>query len=319
MKPRVLIAAPDDKATSTYIANAFTENEWLPEIYDYRMIAQQQGVQMMNQLFWNAARERDLVLVLKGEILSEETLRTISGKVPTALWHFDSWQAKEPFIVERAKTVRYFFTISKGLVPWYQSQGINAHWLSEACSPPHHGFYYNQLKTQYGGRRYRSEITFIGTVQGVGDRADWLVTIKKRFPQLLIWGSFPDPRVKEFHLGRVETDRDHAEVCYRSKVNLDKSRTPDIEGSWSARIYRIMGAGGFLLANDVKGIRDYFSIPREFVVYDSKDYDDCLEKLSYYLDHTEERQEIAEHGRFRVLNVETFSQRIRELLKVMSL
>lgn len=319
MKPRVLIAAPDDKATSLYISNAFVENGWQPEIYDYRLIAQQQGFEMMNELFWNAARERDLVLVLKGEILRPETLRTVAGKVPTALWHFDSWQAKEPFIIERAKTVKFFFTIARGLVPWYQSQGINAHWLTEACSPPHHCFYYDQPTTHYGGRRYRSEVTFIGTVAGVGDRADWLVTVKKRFPGLMVWGSFSDPRVKEFHLGRVETDRDHAELCYRSKVNLDRSRTADIEGSWSARIYRIMAAGGFLLANNVKGIRDYFSIPREFDVYDPRDYDNCLEKIFYYLSNPEERQEIAEHGRFRVVNVETFSQRIRELLKVMGL
>ena len=62
----------------------------------------------------------------------------------------------------------------------------------------------------------------------------------------------------------------------------------------SARDYRIMGAGGFLLTNHVEGIDEWFKIGTECDTY--KTPEEAKEKFLYYCDHPKERLVIAEAG-----------------------
>ncbi len=318
MKADVLLVAPNDGATSLYISEAFAELGRRVDLWDYRMLAQARNLPFMNYALEEKGKNYSLVLVLKGETIHERTLSRLSEATRTALWHFDSWQAREKWIVEKARNIQHFFTISKGLLSWYREQGVNAHWLTEGCSPVHHGRPVRDVN-MYGGQKYVSEITFIGTVAGVNDRAEWLAEIGRKFGALKVWGSFPDQQIARFYRGRAQTDEDHTEICNRSKVNLDRSRTPEIEGSWSARVYRVMAAGGFLLANNVEGIKGYFKDGQELVVYEHDNMEDCLGKIAYYLEHPKERHAIASRGKLRALTVETFRHRLQELLKVVGL
>ena len=78
-----------------------------------------------------------------------------------------------------------------------------------------------------------------------------------------------------------------------------------------------MGSGGFLLTNYQEDMFDCFEPGVDFVYYDS--YDDLLEKVEYYLEHDEERQQIARNGYEKVKKYHTYRHRLDTILNIMNL
>lgn len=98
-----------------------------------------------------------------------------------------------------------------------------------------------------------------------------------------------------------------------SKVNLEiASKT--FKSGMTLRLFEIMCAGGFLIANYQTEIPEYFTVDRDLVVYES--IPDLLNKIDYYLTHDEERMEIAANGQKKVLGQHTYDVRVRQMLDV---
>lgn len=302
---RVLLVAPIDSHTNKYIANAFTQIGWDVHAWDYRaMVGACGGVLGMNEALLVKACGYDLVLVLKGELVSPEALRSIAA--PTALWHFDPRDGKAAWLVERAQAVTRFFTIADGLVDWYGEQGIEASWLLEGCDPQHH-----RPVTPQGDR---VALSFVGTVEGVAGREAWLKGLAARWP-LEVWGSFPSESLRGVHRGRAQGDAGFNQVVSRTVINLGRDRNPDIPRSYGARLFRTLAAGGALLTNNTQGIRDDFGDC--VLVYDDDAH--CAQLVEDALEHPDRLVELAQRGRKRVLESHTFRHRVEELLERMEL
>lgn len=96
-----------------------------------------------------------------------------------------------------------------------------------------------------------------------------------------------------------------------SKVNLEiASKT--FKSGMTLRLFEIMCAGGFVIANYQTEIPDYFTIDKDVVVYES--IPDLLNKIDYYLTHDDERMEIAANGQKKVLEHHTYDIRVRQML-----
>ena len=67
------------------------------------------------------------------------------------------------------------------------------------------------------------------------------------------------------------------------------------------RIFDVLGAGGFLLTNYQEELEDYFEIGKDLVCYSSEE--DLLQKTAYYLEHDEERKQIARNGYLKVKSI----------------
>lgn len=323
MPSSLLLVAPEDRATGRYIRDAFMAEGWLVSSWDYREYAAQLAYQgnapetingAVGQRFIHNvdALKCDLVLVLKGEAIAPAALAEAQGRHKIALWHFDPWQAQEPWVVERARAVGHFLTIAKGLVPWYKDQGVNAAWLSEGCDP--------EVHKPYPATSIQYPVSFIGTVAGVPGREEWLAEIGRALPgNLHIFGSFPAavPSVGQvrYH-GRAEPgDEGLARVVSESGINLGRDRHPEIERSYGARLYRTLAAGGFLLTNQTAGIEEDFRGCLD--TYDSTE--SCVERIRYHGAHPEGRAKMAERGRALVLAKHTFRHRVRELVRMVGL
>lgn len=107
--------------------------------------------------------------------------------------------------------------------------------------------------------------------------------------------------------------RDMPKVFKNSKINLNISFKQIKEGI-PLRIFDILGAGGFLITNYQKELEDYFEIGKDLVVYES--IDDLCEKVGYYLEHEEERIEIAKNGYKKVAEYYSFDVQLNELLNI---
>lgn len=93
--------------------------------------------------------------------------------------------------------------------------------------------------------------------------------------------------------GYIAYEEGMPRVFRQSKINLNITLR-SIGSGIPLRCLDIMGAGGFLLSNPQPELCSLFEPGRDFVYFENEA--DLLEKISYYLQHEEERMEIAVNG-----------------------
>jgi spore maturation protein CgeB len=79
------------------------------------------------------------------------------------------------------------------------------------------------------------------------------------------------------------------------------------------RNFEVPGCGGFLLTNYIKGIEEYFSPDKDIVCYNSEN--ELIEKIRYYLQNENLRQEIASNGLKTTLAKHTYVHRFNEIFQ----
>ena len=102
-------------------------------------------------------------------------------------------------------------------------------------------------------------------------------------------------------------------VFKSSKINLNIS-LKCIESGIPLRALDIMGSGGFLLTNYQPEIAKHFVDGEEVVMYTS--LEDAVAKCEYYLEHEDERKEIAKRGYEKVKRQFGYEGRIRRMLEM---
>jgi len=90
------------------------------------------------------------------------------------------------------------------------------------------------------------------------------------------------------------------DIFKTSKINLNFSKTNYDKMGWKGRVFQICLAGGFLLTEYCPGIEKYFKINKEIVCFHNAE--EMIDKITYYLNHKEERQTIAKAGWKRAIN-----------------
>ena len=82
-------------------------------------------------------------------------------------------------------------------------------------------------------------------------------------------------------------------IFHNSKINLNiTSKT--IESGIPLRVFDILSCGGFCMTNYQPEIAEYFVDGEDLVMYSS--IEDLVSKVAYYLEHDEEREQIARNG-----------------------
>ena len=101
-------------------------------------------------------------------------------------------------------------------------------------------------------------------------------------------------------------------VYKASKINLNISFKRIVEGM-PLRVMDIMGAGGFLLSNYQPELVEEFEPGVDLVVYES--IEEAVALAKYYLEHEEERKEIAAHGHEKMKRY-TFEKQLEKMFAV---
>lgn len=97
----------------------------------------------------------------------------------------------------------------------------------------------------------------------------------------------------------------------RSRVSLNSHI--DLSSSYASnmRLYEVTGVGSCLLTDWKPNLQNLFEIDSEVVAYSSPE--ECVEKVSYLLEHEDDRKAIAAAGQKRTLRDHTFDQRAQML------
>ena len=83
------------------------------------------------------------------------------------------------------------------------------------------------------------------------------------------------------------------------------------------RIFDLMGAGGFVISNYQAEIPEIFIPDEDIVLYDS--IPDLLDKIGYYLEHDEERKQIAKNGYEKVKMCHSYDVRLAQMFRMAGL
>lgn len=80
-------------------------------------------------------------------------------------------------------------------------------------------------------------------------------------------------------------------------------------------LFETSGVGTLLVTDAKRNLPDLFEPGTEVVSYENAD--DCVEKLTYYLDHDASRAKVARAGQTRTLREHTYRTRINELVAIL--
>lgn len=92
--------------------------------------------------------------------------------------------------------------------------------------------------------------------------------------------------------------------------------SPQAEGYTSNRLYNILSSGGFCLTLWFPGIEDLFENKKHLVWF--KNRDEGVELAKYYLEHKEEREEIARQGQEFYQKHHTAQKRLDEMFRLLA-
>jgi spore maturation protein CgeB len=160
--------------------------------------------------------------------------------------------------------------------------------------------------------QYQWDVSFLGNI-----RAEKYPEMKERVRFLTELGARLARLGISYRFAHSE-DMSAAEqvaIIQRSRINLSYGAACDDGGIKSCglpeRCYGVQACGGFLLSEYRRHAQDDFMIGEEWVSFDGME--DCLSKISFYLEHFDQAREIAERAHERVLLDHTYLRRAERL------
>lgn len=111
--------------------------------------------------------------------------------------------------------------------------------------------------------------------------------------------------------GFADYEKDMPYIFHNSKINLNVT-SKTIETGIPLRVFDVLSCGGFCLTNYQPEIAKYFVDGEDLVMYSSMD-DLCM-KVAYYLEHDEEREQIARNGYEKLKRNHDLGKIVKEML-----
>lgn len=153
---------------------------------------------------------------------------------------------------------------------------------------------------------------YLGNKVTEQERLRLLKRVSQEYSLDLYTGSDITPLPKAKHRGLAKTMTEMPKIFHLSKINLNFTSKP-IRTGLPLRIWDILGAGGFVLTNFQTEIPEYFEIGRDLETYASEE--ELIQKIGYYLEHEEERKEIARNGYLKAKEQYSLEMRIKQMLE----
>lgn len=146
----------------------------------------------------------------------------------------------------------------------------------------------------------------------VNERRNILTEMGKRFNTVLYTSPGTKPIEGVCDLGLASYNEKMPRVFHRSKVNLNITLRSILSGV-SLRVIDILAAGGFLITNYQAEIAECFEDGVDLVMAYTPE--DMIQKTAYYLQHEDERKEIALNGQKKVFENFAYTKLLQDILK----
>lgn len=277
--------------------------------FDYRGLAARYGVDRMNQALLQTALEfrPDIIHMGKSEIIKGSTLAKIKEKIDTfILYEYADfrWQL-EDFVIDISQNSDcvLFQLTDEPLLDEYRASGVR-----NICG-------FNGLATDPGifcptGTEKTKDIVFLGNnwhfqphsreYDGYPKRRELIEEALKREMDVHIYGSnweyLLEAGYETLTIHPFVVEEDFAEACSSAKITLGVNavNTVRMYTSWR-RTMNCISCGTLHITHYVPGMEDYLENKKHLVWFES--VPEAIEQIDYYLNHEEEREDIARAGR----------------------
>lgn len=171
--------------------------------------------------------------------------------------------------------------------------------------------FYNSSDSVVDLDRYVAAHSYVGLQAAETERIRTLNTLAEYFNVELFTRSDCSPlRNVHVHEG-VRTLTEMPIIFNNSKINLNMTIKP-IQTGLPLRIFDIMGCGGFLMTNYQAELTEHFEIGVDLEAYSS--IEELMDKCSYYLEHDDERRQIALNGYKKVKESHSYRLRLVKMI-----
>lgn len=172
-------------------------------------------------------------------------------------------------------------------------------------------FYQFPEKANHNDRAAMAHL-YLGNKVTEQERLRLLKRVSEEFSLDLYTASDFSPLPKANYRGLAKTTTEMPKIFHLSKINLNFTSKP-IRTGLPLRLWDILGAGGFALTNFQSEIPEYFEVGKDLDIYASEE--ELADKIRYYLEHEEERQEIAANGYQKAKEQYSLELRVKQILR----
>jgi spore maturation protein CgeB len=196
------------------------------------------------------------------------------------------------------------------LVDYFRRMGVSA-------EPHGLGFEPRVLhRLRNGGSK--EPITFVGSLTLHHDGRVRLLESLCRSLETKIYGTgvhyLPEDSFIRQRYQREAWGVDMYQILFDSKITINHHIGMAASYANNCRLFEATGVGTLLVTDWKKNLHEMFEPGKEVVSYHTPE--ECVEKIQYYLEHEDEREEIARAGQERTLRDHTYYQRMQELVKI---
>ena len=154
---------------------------------------------------------------------------------------------------------------------------------------------------------------YLGNKVTEQERLRLLGRVSQEFKLDLYTASDFSPLPKAEYKGLARTATEMPKIFHLSKINLNFTSKP-IRTGIPLRLWDILGAGGFALTNYQSEIPEYFEVGKDLDTYASEE--ELVQNIRYYLEHEEERKEIARNGYQKAKERYSLELRVKQILQI---
>jgi spore maturation protein CgeB len=163
-------------------------------------------------------------------------------------------------------------------------------------------------------------LTFIGSFTPYHHQGTRILeSVARRFP-IHVWGqginylSPTSPLRKHYH-GEA-WGKEMYQIIAQSKIVINRHISVSENYANNMRLYETTGMGTLLITDMKDNLADLFQLDKEIVTY--RHSRDLFKNIKYYLNHPVEREKIAKAGQKRTLSEHTYSNRMKEIIKILN-
>lgn len=275
--------------------------------FDFKQQLKSLGKKQADALLLESALQCDLIFIGKGERLDAAVLKRIAAKIPVALCYGDYRPEIADCLQQLLPHTDFLFSTSAGsMLQRYHQLGVKqvSSYVINAFDPdllPAKPVTDKNLDVLFTGTGYR----FAGD-----ERKQVLDYLKQRGDTTFFGGAdkFTGNKLNLWQklkkeLSRLDANRKvrgeaYFDVIRRAKIGIGVNAIHTINRYTSDRLIHYAGFGTFFLTQSFPGLYDLFA-PDEIVCFQDIAQLDTL--LAYYLQHEQEREDIARRAQQRVI------------------
>ena len=206
----------------------------------------------------------------------------------------------------------YFDALMKMQMEIYGENYIDAMLTAEIIDELNKHFRIEKSERSFSNISLIFSTTVLGFKIAQLERGKLLSALSKRFDVSVFTDDESADFVLAHNMGPVRYWDESPVVFYASKINLNFT-IRNIRSGIPLRVWDILAAGGFCITNFQPELVMYFKNGEDLVWFE--DEADLTRKVRYYLEHDEEREQIALNGQKKVHMLHNYDKRLEVIEK----